>query len=331
MKLLASPSFKRLIQLGISIALLALAPVAHAEEINLIEIRALSTASVQGEIFTLGQVAELDGFDIEKIQTLSAVKIGRSPQPGKSRKVTISQIKSGINRHLRMKEYKLHMATPLILTRTGQELAASKIENSVNSAIMEAHRDYEEVEIKIKTQIKPMLLPIGKLTLEVLRVGRSRLIGGPSSWKVRAMVDGKKFRELLVRADINVYGEVTVAKGQIKRGDKIAKKDLTTITRDISGEKVGFNPISEVAVGQQAKRDIHQNEVIKNHFTEAPIVMEKGNHVRVVYQSANLYLTNIGIAMKSGRKGDMIPIRLMDSKKTLYAVIKDSKIAEILL
>ena len=51
----------------------------------------------------------------------------------------------------------------------------------------------------------------------------------------------------------------------------------------------------------------------------------------VIYQTKNLKLTNIAKAMKSGRKGDIIPVKTLNGKVTIYAVIIDSKNVEVIL
>jgi flagella basal body P-ring formation protein FlgA len=61
------------------------------------------------------------------------------------------------------------------------------------------------------------------------------------------------------------------------------------------------------------------------------MIVVKGAHMRVVYKTPSLYLSNLAMAMKSGRKGDIIPLRTLNSKKTVYAVITDAKNAEIAL
>ncbi|NIP73065.1 MAG: hypothetical protein GWO16_08560, partial [Gammaproteobacteria bacterium] len=46
-----------------------------------VEVRVLPRSEVTGAQYTLGEVAELDGFDLEPVRRLAAVALGRSPRP----------------------------------------------------------------------------------------------------------------------------------------------------------------------------------------------------------------------------------------------------------
>ena len=135
----------------------------------------------------------------------------------------------------------------------------------------------------------------------------------------------------MVRAKVDVIDEVVVAKDRIPRGEKIAQKDLVKKMRNISQEKTGFSPSNDLVVGQQAKRDINQNEAMKANLVEEPVIVAKGAPIKIFYRSKNIYLTNLGVAMKSAKRGDLIPIRILANRKTIYAIVRDEKMAEVAL
>ena len=299
--------------------------------VDLIEVRILSHVSVDGEEYSLGQIAELDGFDIEAIQELAGLRMGRSPLPGKSLPITQSMIKAKLNRVMKANQYKLKMAKKTKITRSYSLVSAKEIKTKLKATILEKFKNYDEVKINLKTRIKDQMLPKGKANFAINQIGKSEQIGGWSSWRVSLNSDGKEHKQILVRAKIDVVDEVTVAKSRIKKGSKIGKQDLITVKKDISKEKRGYQPAADMVVGQQAKRDIHRMESLKPELVEEPVIVQKGSPIRIVYQSKSLYLTNLGVAMKSARRGDMIPVRTLRNKTTVYAIIKDAKTAEVAL
>jgi len=144
-------------------------------------------------------------------------------------------------------------------------------------------------------------------------------------------LNSKPIKKLIIRAKVDVFEDVTVAKGNIEKGTLLQKSDITVVKKNISRERVNYQPKPELIVGQQARRNIFKNEALKSHLIEAPVIMQKGAPVKVIFQTKNLTLTNLAKAMKSGRKGDVIPVKTLNGKVTIYAVIIDSKNVEVTL
>lgn len=310
---------------------LSLAPVALANGIDTIEVRILKEIKVSGDDYRLGDIAELDGFNIEKIGDVAKIRIGRSPLPGKSVPITSSMVKSRLNRVLKSSQYKLIMPKHAQITRSHQLVSAKAISKKLHEIIEGLYKDYDEVRINVRSKIKDQYLPEGESSFQISRVGKADRLGGHTSWKVQIMHNKKEYKTLMVRAKVDVIDEVVVAKGRISRGDKIAQKDLVKKMRNISQEKTGFSPGKDVVVGQQAKRDINQNEAMKANLVEEPVIVSKGAPIKIFYRSANIYLTNLGVAMKSAKRGDLIPIRILANRKTIYAIVRDEKMAEVAL
>ena len=315
----------------IGIICLSLSSTVLANGIDTIEIRILKDITVTGDDYRLGDIAELDGFNIEKISELAKIRMGRSPRPGKSVPLTSSVVKSRLNRVLRPAQYKLIMPKRSYLSRDHQLITATEITAKINETIKALYTDYDEVRINIRSSIKDQYLPTGETSFKIARVGKADRLGGHTSWKVQLMHEGREYRSMMVRAKVDVIDEVVVAKDYIPRGNKIAEVDLIKRKKNISQEKLGFKPKGDMVVGQQAKRDINRNEAMKANLVEEPVIVDKGATIRIFYRSANIYLTNIGVAMKSAKRGDLIPVRTISNRKTIYAIVRDQNMAEVAL
>ncbi|MDX2471954.1 MAG: flagellar basal body P-ring formation chaperone FlgA [SAR324 cluster bacterium] len=302
-----------------------------ADGIDTIEVRILKEITVTGDDYRLGDIAELDGFNIEKIGDLAKIRIGRSPLPGKSVPITSSMVKSRLNRVLRSGQYKLLMPKSAQITRSHQMVSAKDISAKLHEIIEGIYKEYDEVRVNIRSKIKDQYLPEGKASFQISRVGKADRLGGHTSWKVQIMHNDKKYKTLMVRAKVDVIDEVVVAKGKIQRGDKIAQGDLVRKMKNISQERTGFSPGSDLVVGQQAKRDINRNEALKANLVEEPVIVDKGAPIKIFYRSKSIYLTNLGVAMKAAKRGDLIPVRILANKKTIYAIVRDEKMAEVAL
>ena len=298
---------------------------------DLIEIRILPESIVYQERYTLGEIAELDGFDVETIQELAKVKIGVSPIPGKSHFISKYQIFSRIKNKFRNHQFNINIPPKAIVSRASLKIPREQIKQIIESEISKQYHQYADIKITIKTKLNDIFIPKGKASYEVKRVAKTGLIGGYNSWMLNFKLNGKPAKKLIVRAKVDVFEDVTVAKGNIEKGTLVQKSDITVVKKNISKERFNYQPKANLVVGKQARRDIFKNEAMKSHLVELPVIMQKGTPVKVIYQTKNLKLTNIAKAMKSGRKGDIIPVKTLNGKVTIYAVIIDSKNVEVVL
>ena len=310
---------------------LSFSPNLLARGIDTIEVRILKEITVTGVDYRLGDIAELDGFNIDKIGELAKIRIGRSPLPGRTVPLSSSIVKSRLNRVLKATQYTLIMPKSAKVTRAYQMISAIDIKEKLTGVITDLYSDYDEVRVNIRSRIKDQFLPQGETAFNIKRVGKADRIGGHTSWKVELLHEGKEYKTLIVRAKVDVIDEVVVAKERIPRGEKIAQSDLISRKKNISAEKIGFKPAGDLVVGQQAKRDINRNEALKANLVEEPVIVERGATIKIFYQSANIYLTNVGVAMKSAKRGELIPIRTISNRKTIYAIVRNSNLAEVAL
>lgn len=300
-------------------------------DINTIDIRILPEAIIYGDYYTLGDIAELDGFDIETIKELAKVQIGKAPLPGRSHLISTSQIKNRIKKRFAKHQLKLSMPKRAMVSRASIKITAKELKNIIMAEVKKQFNQHEDIRIHIKSRLKDVYIPKGNASYKISRIGDTLRVGGNSSWMLRLLLDEKETKKILVRLKVDVYNDVMVAKGMIPKGKKIEQEDLVSIKKNISKERKGYQSNSDIVVGEHARRDIYKNEALDKQLVEKPVIVVKGDHMKIVYKTPHLYLTNLAMALKSGRKGDMIPLRTLKSKKTIYAIITDAKRAEISL
>jgi len=300
-------------------------------DIGAIEIRILPEAIIYGDYYTIGDIAEMDGFDVETIQELAKVQVGKSPIPGRSHYISKAQLQNRIKKRFSKNKLTLVMPKRAMVSRASIKITAKELKKIVMDEVKKRYHEYKDARIHIKSRLRDVFIPKGSASYTIARIGDPVKIGGNSSWMLKLMLDGKLAKKILIRLKVSVYDDVVVAKDRISKGSKIGEADLATIKKDISQERKGYSSTSDIVVGEHARRDIYRNEALDPRLVEKPIIVVKGAHMKVVFRTRNLYLTNQAKAMRSGRKGDVIPLRTLDSKKTVYAVITDAKKAEISL
>ncbi len=300
-------------------------------DIHTIEIRVLPESIVYNDYYSLGDIAELDGFDIELIQKLARIRIGKSPMPGKSLIVSHGNIRLKLKKLEKDRKLKIVLPSKPMISRASIKIDKRQLLELVEKEIRSEYKKYDQVNIELKSKLRDVYLPKGNATYEIAKVGKKYQIGGNFTWTLKLLVDGKEFKKLFVRAKITVYDDVLVAKSGIDKGKTIEQADLHSIKKNISREKPGYRTEQKLIIGRQAKRNINKNESIEKNLVQNPVLIRKGAPVKLVYKTRNLLLTNIVKALKEGKKGDVIPVRPLTGKRTIYAVVIDENNVEVAL
>jgi len=86
----------------------------------------------------------------------------------------------------------------------------------------------------------------------------------------------------------------------------------------------------EEILGKRTRKAIDANTVLRPDLIEFPPLVKRGDVVTVVAESGGLRITALGVVKeRSGRRGDRIRVENLDSKKSIYAQVVDSKTVKV--
>ena len=296
-----------------------------------IEVHVLPESVVYNANYQLGDIAELDGFDIDLIQQIAKLEIGKSPLPGRSIILSKSLIRSKLRNNFKNINFKIDLPRKAMISLASIKVSKNQIASIIRSEIKRKYQDFDDIKIMIKTQLKDLYLPKGVTFYTMAPLRKYQKIGGNSTWKINFVVNQKVARQILVMVKIDVTDEVIVAKDQIRKGSFIKQSDLIKVRKNISKKRWDNKKSASFGVGQIARRDISQNEEVKQYLVEKPKIVSRGDRIQLTYKSKSVTFTNVVVAMRSGSKGDMIPVKTVKNKKTIYAVVVDAKHVEVTL
>ncbi|SFC01745.1 flagellar basal body P-ring formation chaperone FlgA [Pragia fontium] len=136
--------------------------------------------------------------------------------------------------------------------------------------------------------------------------------------------------EVAVTVKPDIYLPVLVAKNTIERGEKITAGDIEMKKRNISSSRNGFISNPDEAVGLTVKRRIRPLQPIIPSQLEQPILVNRGQRVIMIASQDGIEARTMGEAMKNGRKGDMIKVKNLSSKKVVTAVVDGMGVVRML-
>ena len=283
------------------------------------EVRFKSAASVEGEFFTLGDIASLNPSSSE----LASRVIYRSPAPGKKMTYKASEIQSYLQQTDNdFQEVSWTGAGTIHVTREGLFIAPQKVveiinqyleKNRLNTGVKNIHMVFAP-----SRSLKSVILPKGRLSYRVIPSAfplyRSR------SFNITFSIDGRVEKNLAVRGNLNARAPVVVATSDIPRGTLLSADDIRVVTKDLNKLRDPcFEP--HQLLGQKVKRSLRKGAPIEKSMVDFPPLVKRGEIITVAAISGGLKITATGIAKSNGQEGDTIRVKNSGSGKEILCKV----------
>jgi flagella basal body P-ring formation protein FlgA len=114
--------------------------------------------------------------------------------------------------------------------------------------------------------------------------------------------------------------ETAVLTRGVERSEVLKASDVVTERRPklvVGGDLA----VRRLAVGMQARRQLHAGQALKVADLAKPDLVQRDDNVTLIYESTGLYLTVRGKAMDSGTEGDVVNVLNLQSKRTVSGVV----------
>lgn len=208
--------------------------------------------------------------------------------------------------------------------------AASVIQSQAHAAALEQLKTLAAKDGLTDAQITLAVLP-PKPPLPAcprpftFSIGDARQLGRMTV-TARCPETGAPFR-LIARA--TVKATVPVAARDIEARQPIVADDLADEPRDIASLTDTVTR-AEDAIGRSSRRAVHAGQILRRRHLQTPELIRRGQTVRVVARVGQAEIVNTGVAMQSGGKDDVIPIRVggRSNRKTVDVRITAAGTAE---
>ena len=170
-------------------------------------------------------------------------------------------------------------------------------------------------------------LPKGVRDLEIV---------APSSWDgwgavsmaLLVRVNGVMEKNLPLRLTVDARTEMVVANRQLLAGTVLTEEDLSLQQREV-GQAAGLHVSAiEDVVGMKLRSMVRSGAPVKSNQLQKVPVINNGQLVTIVAESAGFRMTVTGRAKGSGGVGDIIKVENLNSRKQFPARIVDSTTVE---
>ena len=296
----------------------------------LITIRVRDRVEIDGDDVLLGQIAEIEGSDVQLIRKLKDILIGKAPLPGKSRHYAQSHLM------MRLKQYHIDVSKVILETPEQIEVSRSciiiekhKIEEIVAGYLRQnVPRENKNIRIREIRVPEAVALSRGQISYKVTAAD-SQPLRGNCSIAVEFSVNGYAQKKIWATADIEILGSVVVTRKPLGRYKPIGEDDIELKTMDLSDLPDDVITDPEAVLGKRTIRAIGAQVALKADSVELPPLVKRGDLVVIIAESKGLKITTRGQVRKKGRLGEQIPVVNLDSNKLLYARVIDANTVKV--
>ncbi len=232
--------------------------------------------------------------------------------------------------HLAKRLLWLGLAASFTLTAQAEKQSVSDVEALVKDFVQaELDRFYEnqaDFSFQVGNLDKHIKL---EECLEPLRPEAEFRSPTQHNFTVKVSCESPKKWALRVPVKVQLFKEIAVATQNIYKDQEITANDIKLVRTDISGVNDGYYASVDELIGLVVQRTLYTNTVIKHHMVKQPLLVRRGEMVKLVVRAPGLTIEGQGVAQTDGIKGQLIRIKNTRSNKIVEATVQDPGVAYV--
>jgi flagella basal body P-ring formation protein FlgA len=275
-------------------------------------------AAVRHTPVVLADVADLSGPG-ELVARAQSLQLGPAPAGGQPRKITPAGVLLAARlAGLELDRGRIVGAPDVLVSASWHELAPDRLID-----VAEKHLLKETAQLGDRVVVERSLHPDAVALLDggdeptfaCSLVGRAQ--SGMAQVKVSVFQAASLVGERVVTLKVRRFGHQLRLLTDVRAGNVIAPEQVIVI--DGEWTNVAGVPLVALAelAGSVAKRDLAAGTVLVKDAFESPLLVERGGTVLCVLQEGGLQIVLTGVAERSGRRGDAIPVTNPTTQKVL--------------
>lgn len=186
----------------------------------------------------------------------------------------------------------------------------------------------EALRIEFLTKIADIVLPQDIINLEVQNRPDETFIG-ETFFTVKYLSEGTLVKEEMLRVRLEVQTSVVVSSKALAKDREITAEDVVVQKKWV--RRMPTNVVTTLAevLGKVPTYNLSQNQEITQNCLKTPLLIKRGNIVRISLNYENLTVTAMGISEEDGAADKIIRVKNLSSNKTIYARVVDDSLVKV--
>jgi flagella basal body P-ring formation protein FlgA len=285
---------------------------------------------VNNDRLVLGNIAEIFSDDAATTEKLRTISLGYAPNVGAVRELQRERILMAIaSAGFSSDEVRFESPQIVRIRRASQTVESSLMRAAVEDVVLSrlktvgAQAQLTRLDIPASVDV-----PTGEVEIRA-SIGTVKDLFSPFSVIVEILIDGRVTKRISAMAQAEAMMPVLVATRDIQPNERISEKDVCVETRKLSKAVTNYYRDFSKLRGAESNRAIAKGEIITIDSVVAGIVVKLGDTVRVMYKSGKFQIAVTGEARASGRIGERIQVKNIQSGNFLQAVIIDEGLVQV--
>ena len=296
------------------------------DEETAITVRCKADADIRGAEVLLRDIADVKSDDFELTERLLGVTFGRRPAVGYHRVLSHQDIMMRLAREgLRTERIKLSGPEKVVLHPKVVRIMPQDILD-VADPVLAAALELEpqtDIEFEPMTQIRPVLVPPGRFSMDLsARLRDGRIQHSSATIEIRVLVDDTEFKVLRVPYRLRRYQQILVVANAIRKGTPLNDQNLRLSREEAPQGTSPYVTTIDAVLGGVAARDLQAGTKLTIGAVAAPAVIYKGDQVNLVSVSGRIQVATRAVALSDGPVGARIPVRNLTANKVVQAEIR---------
>ena len=277
----------------------------------------------RSDMLTIGDVAELTADS--ETRELADTALFAAPDPGETRcyksRTLMAYVRQAVSGDRKIKR---GGAEQVCVRHDGARLSQGKIQTVVNEHLQSAlsHLGAKKVAFEMRNPPDSLSLPKGEAEYEILFAGNRILDARKVTVIVR--VDGNVVENLSIAGRIRAYLPVVTAARKLGRNNVVTENDLAMREKNIADlRRPCLDP--EAAVGKRVRRVVSMGQVLEKNDLDAPVLVKRREVVTMILDQGPMRIRARGMATVNGKKGEVIPVQNMSSKREVICEVTGRK------
>lgn len=186
----------------------------------------------------------------------------------------------------------------------------------------------EDFRIEFPAKLPTVNLKGENISYDVTPFGRATLIGS-CNFQVLFFRDGVQVERYQVRVNIEVQESYVVSTRVIERNAIISAADVQTLRRWVRRPSPQVIADAEEIVGKRLTANLVPNQEVKRSMIREPIVIKRGEMVRIVLDNGPMSLMATGVAEEAGVDRQRIRVRNLSSQKVFFAKVVSEGLVKV--
>lgn len=296
-------------------------------------IELLDRSVVKGVRVILSDIAKVDAVEEADRVRLARLEVGRLGATGDVLRLRKDSVLRLVNdAGFRGPAVMMSGADTVEVRTEGAVVEPAEIESLAKKHIAKALEGRSGViSIAPSQPLAPIEVPAAKFRTDfkIEPDQKNRVYAGLVNLTLVVIVDGEIAGRWPVAMYVRRNAEVVVVKKRVAPGQKVSSEDLAIENREITRLPGDVFESTDEAIGMIASSGLAPGQLLLRRELRQTPVLRRGGAVVAKLKTGRIQMETTARAMEDGAVGERILIENLESKRTFYAIVLDSKTVEV--